>query len=124
MNMRLRYRGYLILLFATGLFACKHKPEKVEPVMTIYKGMYSFGPEGKLFKDCNEGREFWAADSSAQLELQYAQLHFEAPSVPVYIEVMGEKVASKKDDVSATFDSTLVVKKVLKITRDIPAGCN
>src|SRR3954468_20041195 len=120
MSMRLRYRGYLILLLTTALCACKHKPEKTEPAITVYKGMYSFGPEGKLFKDCNEGREFWVADSSAQLELQYAQLHFEAPSIPVYIEVTGKKIASQKGDVSATFDSTLVVKKVLKITRDIP----
>ena len=123
MSMRLKYWG-LILLLTTGLFACKHKPQKAEPVIVTYKGMYSFGPESKSFKECNQGREFWVADSSAQLELQYSQLHFEKPYVPVYIEVMGEKVASAKGDISAGFDSTLVVKKVIKITRDIPASCN
>ncbi|MEO8884454.1 MAG: hypothetical protein ABI367_00210 [Mucilaginibacter sp.] len=119
-----KYKGYLILLLATGFCACKHKPEKAEPVMVTYKGMYSFGPEEKSFKDCKEGREFWVTDSSNQLELQYSQLHFEKPYVPVYIEVVGEKVVSEKDDISSIFDSTLVVRKVIKITRDIPASCN
>jgi copper homeostasis protein (lipoprotein) len=124
MGMRLRYWGYLVLLLTTGLFACKHKPEKAAQATATYKGMYSFGPEEKSFKDCNEGREFWVADSSAQLELQYSQLHFEKPYEPVYIEVVGEKVLSPKDDISSVFDSTLVVRNVIKISRDIPANCN
>ncbi|MEO6631304.1 MAG: hypothetical protein ABIN13_06260, partial [Mucilaginibacter sp.] len=90
----------------------------------IYKGLYSFGPEEKSFKDCNQARMFWAADSSAQLELQYSQLGFERPYVPVYIEVEGKKVKSAAGDVSGTFDSTLVVTKVLKITKEIPQSCN
>ena len=122
--MRLKHWGYIIgIVVAGGLYACKEKPKKVNH-RVVYKGMYSFGPEGKLFKDCAEGREFWAVDSSAQLELQYSQLISGQEYVPVYVEVIGEKVLSPKDDISAVFDSTLVVKKLIKITKEIPKSCN
>ena len=122
--MRLKHWGYIAgILIAGSLYACKEKPKKSSRPVT-YKGMYSFGPEGKSFKDCSQGREFWVVDSSAQLELQYSQLHLEQQYVPVYIEVVGEKILSPKDDISAVFDSTLVVKKLIRITKEIPKSCN
>ena len=108
-----------------GIWGCESKPKSVtnQPRTVIYKGLYSFGPEEKSFKDCTESRMFWVADSSAQLELQYSQLGFEKPYVPVYVEVEGKKIKSAKD-IADAFDSTLVVTKVLKITKEIPPGCN
>ena len=94
-------------------------PAPSQPV--IYRGLYSFGPEVKSFKDCGNGQEYWAADSSAKLELSYSQLNFEKPYTPVYVEVEGRKVASGKDGISPEFDSTLVVTKLIKITQEIPA---
>lgn len=94
-------------------------PTPAKPV--IYRGLYSFGPEVKSFKDCGNGQEYWAADSSAKLELSYSQLNFEKPYTPVYVEVEGRKVASGKDGISTEFDSTLVVTKLIKITQEIPA---
>ena len=86
----------------------------------IFKGVYSFGPEVKSFKDCDNGREFWVTDSSAQLELKYSQLNFEKPYEPVYVEVEGMKIRSNKEGLGSEYDSTLVVKKLVKITREIP----
>lgn len=77
-----------------------------------------------MFKECASGQEFWAVDSSAKLELGYSQMQFEKPYEPVYVEVEGQKIKSGKDGQGAEFDSTLVVKKLIKITRDIPKGCN
>ena len=87
--------------------------------------MYSFGPEVKSFKDCESGREFWVTDKSAQLELKYSQLNFEKPYEPVYIEVEGVKVRSGKDGMGSEYDSTLMVNKLIKISKEIPLDmCN
>lgn len=123
--MHLNRLNYLFgVLLIAGLFSCKNKHEKTARAV-IFKGLYSFGPEAKTFKDCATGQEFWVADSSAQLELKYSQVGFEKPDEPVYVEVEGKKVLSAKEAVSGAYDTTLIVKKVIKITKDIPNGkCN
>ncbi|MBW4888590.1 hypothetical protein KXQ82_02640 [Mucilaginibacter sp. HMF5004] len=120
--MKLKY--LLPALLITAVFGCKHKDKPATPA--VYKGLYSFGPEVKSFKDCETGSEFWATDSSATLELQYSQLNFAKPYEPVYVEVEGDKVkASKADGLDAQYDSILVVKKLVKITKVIPPDmCN
>ena len=120
------YQLFVLLSFLVlSISACKEKPKEKASQPIIYKGMYSFGPEDKSFKDCNGATTFWVVDSSNKLELQYSQLVVsEQPYVPVYIEVTGEKVPSVKGDAGVAFDSTLVVYKVIKITKEIPARCN
>lgn len=124
----------LLMLLLAGLSSCDHSGKANQQNTTaqqtpvaqqtvIYHGLYSFGPEVKSFKDCANGQEYWAADSSAKLELSYSQLNFEKPYTPVYVEVEGRKVPSGKDGISTEFDSTLVVTKLIKITQEIPAGC-
>lgn len=91
----------------------------------VIKGLYSYGPEVKSFTDCEEGREYWVVDSAKTLELAYNNLEFEKPYYPVYIEVEGRVIKSDSLTLSANFDSTLVVTKVLKVTKEIPDGpCN
>src|SRR5476651_2056928 len=115
---------YLAGLFIIAACSCHNKSNKVtKPV--VYKGVYSFGPEIKSFKDCDSGQEFWVTDNSEQLELQYAQLRFEKPNEPVYVEVEGVKIHSGKEGMGSEYDSTLVVKKLIKITKEIPVDmCN
>lgn len=92
---------------------------------TVYKGLYSFGLEVKSFKECSTGREYWVTDSSGKLELDYANMNFEKPYEPVYIEVEALKKKSDQEGIGAEFDSTMVVTKVNKITREIPDDmCN
>lgn len=126
--MRLKQLGYLLGIFIISTSACKQKPKKDEAKVShaiVHKGMYSFSPEGKSFKDCNGTTIFWVVDSSNKLENQYTDLGFSVqPYVPVYIEVTGEKVPSVKSETKVVFDSTLVVYKVIKITKDFPTGCN
>lgn len=88
----------------------------------IAKGLYSFGPELKTFTECEEGREYWVADSAKALELAYTNLEFEKPYVPVYVEVEYHFIKSDTLAASASFDSTMVVTKLLKISKDIPEG--
>lgn len=110
---------YLILPFIIAVYSCSNNSgNKNRPV--VFKGVYSFGPEVKSFKDCDNGREFWVTDSSAQLELKYSQLNFEKPYEPVYVEVEGMKKRSDKEGLGSEYDSTLVVKKLIKITKEIP----
>ncbi|MEX8547755.1 MAG: hypothetical protein V5804_09145 [Mucilaginibacter sp.] len=91
----------------------------------VYKGLYSFGLEVKSFKECSTGREYWVKDSSGKLELQYANMNFEKPYEPVYVEVEALKRPSGEEGIGAEFDSTMVVTKVQKITREIPEDmCN
>ena len=72
--MRLTQLKYLLgVLIVIGMFACKNKSEKKETTR-VFKGLYSLGPEAKIFKDCANGQEYWVADSSKQLELKYWQL--------------------------------------------------
>lgn len=91
----------------------------------IYKGLYSFGLEVKSFKECSTGREYWVKDSSGKLELEYSNMNFEKPYEPVYVEVEAIKKRSGQEGIGAEFDSTMVVTKVQKITREIPEDmCN
>ena len=98
---------------------------KSKPAL-IYKGVYKFGPEEKSFNDCETGSEFWVTDKSDSLEKKYNLLNFEKPYEPVYIEVEGEKIkATKADALDSQYDSIIVVKKLVKITKVIPQDmCN
>ena len=116
----------LSIVLALAVIACNRTPvEEGDSEVKVIKGLYSYGPEIRSFTDCDEGREYWVADSAKTLELAYNELNFEKPYVPVYIEVEARVVKSDSSTVTANFDSTLVVTKVLKVTREIPDGpCN
>ena len=118
---------FLALMAIIGVFACKDKSAKNGSKghgQVVYKGLYSFSPDVKSFKECGHEHEFWVVDSSAQLELQYSQLNVE-PEEPVYVQVQGKKIKTQKDGIGGGFDTTLVVTKLIKITKDIPKdGCN
>ena len=78
---------------------------------------------GKPEQDhCEDGREYWVKDSVKNLELSYSNLGFEKPYEPVYVELEGYFAKSDTATVSPDFDSTLVVMKVLKISKEIPDG--
>jgi hypothetical protein len=113
---------FLGLLMITGMLACKHKAdEQTAQAPNVIKGLYSFETGAKTFRACGSQTDFWVADSSAQLELKYAQLiSFEKKGEQVYIEAEGKKI---KSATGVAFDSTLVVTKLINITKDIPANC-
>ena len=114
------------VVLSLAVVACnRNASEQKGSDVKVIKGLYSFGPEIKSFTDCEEGSEYWVADSAKTLELAYSNLNFEKPYEPVYIEVEGRIVKSDSLTVSADFDSTLVVTKLIKITKEIPDGpCN
>lgn len=116
----------LSIVVSLAVTACNRDTEvNKNSDVRIIKGLYSYGPEIKSFTDCEEGREYWVADSAKTLELAYSNLNFEKPYLPVYIEVEGRIVKSDSLTVSADFDSTLVVTKLIKLTKEIPDGpCN
>lgn len=122
------FRRSIILAASLIVFvtACnRNKVEDNKDTSKVLKGLYSFGPEIKSFTDCEEGREYWVVDSAKTLELAYSNFNFEKPYEPVYIEVECHMIKSDSLMVSADFDSTMVVTKVLKITKEIPDGpCN
>ncbi len=117
---------FLIIAILIVVTACNNKPAEVNGSGTrVMKGLYSYGPELKSFAECEEGNEYWVADSAKTLELAYNNLEFEKPYEPVYIEVECHAVKSDSLSMSADFDSTLVVTKLLKISKEIPDGpCN
>jgi copper homeostasis protein (lipoprotein) len=116
----------LLIVASSAFIACNSNvDENNDSKIIIIKGLYSYGPEIKSFTDCDEGREYWVADSAKTLEVSYNELNFEKPYLPVYIEVEGRVIKSDSLTVNANFDSTLVVTKVIKITKEIPDGpCN
>lgn len=122
------FKSQLFLLTAIliAVAACNSKPKAVKGNPSrVMKGLYSFGPELKSFTECEEGNEYWVADSAKTLELAYSNLGFEKPYEPVYIEVECHTIKSDSLSMSADFDSTMVVTKLLKITKEIPDGpCN
>lgn len=111
-----------ILFLMLAIVACKGKKEVNEVKNINLKGLYSYGPEIKSFTDCEEGREYWVADSAKQLELAYNNLDFEKPYIPVYIEIEGHFIKSDTSTITGDFDSTLVVTKLIKISKNIPVG--
>ena len=87
----------LSIVLALAVIACNRSSvEEGNSEVKVIKGLYSYGPEIRSFTDCDEGREYWVADSAKTLELAYDQLNFEKPYVPVYIEVEARVV--DKDD--------------------------
>lgn len=125
MNLHIKY--IVLFLMLSAIFtACNQNSEQEQNNSTrVIKGLYSYGPEIRSFTDCEEGREYWVTDSAKTLELAYSNFNFEKPYEPVYIEVECHLVKSDSLIVSADFDSTMVVTKLLKITKEIPDGpCN
>jgi len=121
-----KYTVLLLFVISVMCTACNPNPAgNQEKHIRIIKGLYSYGPEIKSFTDCDEGREYWVADSAKTLELAYSKFNFEKPYEPVYIEAECHMIKSDSLVVSADFDSTLVVTKLIKITKAIPDGpCN
>lgn len=119
-NLKLFTASILVALCA----GCGNSDKKDAPGV-IYKGVYKSGPEEKSFSDCESGNEFWANDK-AGLEQEYAKLNFQKPYEPVYVEVEGQKLkATKADGLDSQYDSIIVIKKVVKITKVIPQDmCN
>ncbi|WP_462266951.1 hypothetical protein [Mucilaginibacter sp.] len=113
--------GLLVTLMACG--ACNRSGNN-STAKDVHKGLYSFGPEVKSFKDCSSDHEYWVEDKSNRLEMEYAGMGFEKPYEPVYVEVEGEKIPSGKEGKGSEYDTTLVVHKLIKITREIPQECN
>lgn len=122
----LKYKALLLLAICVTLVSCGRKAaEEQQDTKKIIKGLYSYGPEIHSFTDCEGGREFWVADSAKTLELAYSKLNFEKPYEPVYIEAECHVIKSDSLVVSADFDSTLVVTKLIRLTKEIPDGpCN
>ncbi len=118
----------LITFCCTLIFAaCSNKAGDKDETksVTVLKGLYSYGPEVKSFTNCEYDREYWVADSAKTLELAYVNLGFEKPYTPVYIEVECKLVKSDTNTVVGSYDSTMVVTKLLKISKKIPEGpCN
>lgn len=113
-----------MLAFLALAVACTNsrKDNTPEQETLTAKGLYSFGPEFKAFTDCEDGKEYWVADSAKALELAYHELGFEKPYMPVYIEVEFHYIKSDTIAASANYDSTMVVTKLIKISKDIPDG--
>lgn len=112
---------YLLLLFVVACSGNK-KELKEENKVLIAKGLYSFGPEAKTFTRCEDGKEFWLADSAKTVELAYHNFGFEKPYLPVYLEVEYHYIKSDTLTASANYDSTMVVTKLLKMSKEIPKG--
>ncbi|EHQ28080.1 hypothetical protein [Mucilaginibacter paludis] len=115
----------LACVLVLGICGCGDSDKKNAPAV-VYKGVYSLGPEVKSFKDCETGNEFWVTDNSSTMEKEYAELNFQKPYEPVYVEVEGNKIkATKADALDSQYDSIIVVKKLIKITKVIPQDmCN
>ncbi|RZM28367.1 MAG: hypothetical protein EOO88_09225 [Pedobacter sp.] len=124
--MRILKNIAFLFVIAIAAVACDRKSGTEQQDATrVVKGLYSFGPEVHSFTDCEEGREYWVADSAKTLELAYSNLHFEKPYEPVYIEVECHFIKSDSLKISADYDSTMVVTKLIKLTKEIPDGpCN
>ncbi len=112
---------YVLMLF---VFSCtgNKKELKEEIKIQVAKGLYSFGPEAKTFIRCEDGKEFWVADSAKTVELAYHNLEFEKPYTPVYLEVEFHFIKSDTLTTSANYDSTMVVSKLIKMSKEIPKG--
>ena len=113
-----------VVLLGVAVTACNRekKAEGDKNNVKTVRGLYTFGPEMKSLTLCEDGREYWVADSVKNLELQYNKLGFEKPYQPVYVELEGFFAKSDTATLARDFDSTLVVTRVVKISKEIPDG--
>lgn len=112
---------FILSLLALACTGDKKETQEETKVLTA-KGLYSFGPELKTFTRCEDGKEYWLADSAKTVELAYQELGFEKPYLPVYVEVEYHFIKSDTLAASANYDSTMVVTKLLKMSKEIPMG--
>lgn len=115
------YKILALSISAILLYSCSSDKDSKADNLKIYKGLYVFGPELKTLTDCRDGIEYWVTDSSSTLELAYSELNFEKPYEPVYVEVEGNMIETNALE-SQDFDSTIIVRKVLTISKEVPAG--
>jgi len=113
------FLGLIFLIVLLG--ACHNDNKKVERKKTVViKGFFTFGPEAALFMECKTGREYWTADSSKKLELQYSQMNADRPYASAFVEVEGYFGPSVKEGPATAFDSTLTVTRLISIKKDMP----
>jgi copper homeostasis protein (lipoprotein) len=111
----------LLLAFVFFAVACKSNKRDVDAAQ--FKGLYMLSPTQRAFKDCATGNAYWVADSTKHLETEYWELASnDERDGPVYIEVDGQIVPSNTEDADEAYTNTLIVRKVILITKDIPAG--
>lgn len=115
------FKTLALSIIALLLYSCSMDNNSKADNMKTYKGLYVFGPELKTLTDCRDGIEYWVTDSSSTLELSYSELNFEKPYEPVYVEVEGNMIETNALE-SQDFDSTIIVRKVLSISKEVPAG--
>jgi uncharacterized protein (UPF0335 family) len=121
--MNLKFNIYVVLLIGLVTYGCGSSSN--HKVFATYKGVYTSGAALKSFKDCDSGNEYMADDRTGQLEQKYKQMDADSTYMPVYVEVEAEKIKSGKEGKGAGFDSTVVIRKVIKITKNIPQDmCN
>lgn len=115
---------FVTIAFAIALGACGHGDKDTGDITQplVFKGLYSFGPEIKSFTDCDENKEYWVIDSAKTLEIAYTNLGFEKPYTPVYIEAECHLIKTDTTAVAGSYDSTMVVTKLLRISKEAPEG--
>lgn len=114
-------RILMLSIAALLLYSCSSDKSSKADNLKIYKGIYVFGPELKTLTDCRDGIEYWVTDSSSTLELSYSEFNFEKPYEPVYVELEGNMIETNALE-SQDFDSTIIVRKVLTISKEVPVG--
>ena len=92
------------------------QPDTIVRVSKIFKGLYTFGNEVSIFRDCNTGKVYWVTDSTGNINRMYAAVK-RYPAYPyesIYAEVRGYLNGKSKMGYASEYENELIVNDVLK----------
>lgn len=133
------YRFCLIIVLSLFVITCNRKKVRVNPppdevvdtsvinrtpvqldtivrVSKIFRGLYTFGNEISIFRDCNTGKVYWVTDSTGNINRMYAAVK-RYPAYPyesIYAEVRGYLNGKSKMGYASEYENELIVNDVLK----------
>jgi len=89
------------------------------------RGRYTWGHEVHTIQLCDSREVYWVRCEqplAARLRV-FVENHTGEPYTPIYIEVNGHMLDEKPDGFAADYDGIFYLKKVLRMTADVPANC-
>ncbi|WNC70274.1 hypothetical protein RI845_09065 [Thalassotalea nanhaiensis] len=117
------YKALLYSMVVCSIPACSS--DSGAQAEQVHRGVYTWGPEVRSFKPCDQENAYWVSyDFAGQAMQRYYKKMQTTPYQPMYIEFRGmlldEELAGFANDYSGLFR----ISEVYNFTFEVPDECN